>query len=138
MPASRAPTGFKELPDTADVALHVWGPDNESLFAQAALGLNAIAGVRTGGQREVREISLHQTDLASLLVAFLSELVFLQENEHLAFDKFDLEVSGQHVSGTLEGADILSLERPIKAVTFHNLMILTTEGGFEVEVVFDV
>jgi SHS2 domain-containing protein len=138
MSTTRAPAGFKELPHTADIALLAWGPDDESLFAQAALGLNAIAGVRTGGQRVVREISLHQTDLASLLVGFLSELVFLQENEHLAFDKFDLEVSGQHVSGTLEGADILSLERPIKAVTFHNLMILTTEGGFEVEVVFDV
>jgi SHS2 domain-containing protein len=138
MHPARTPAGFKELPHTADIALRVWGPDNGSLFTQAALGLNAIAGVLTGSQRVVRELDLHQPDLASLLVAFLSELVFLQENEHLAFDTFDLEVTGTQVSGSLEGADILSLERPIKAVTFHNLLILTTERGFEVEVVFDV
>jgi SHS2 domain-containing protein len=138
MHPTRAPAGFEELPHTADVAIRVWAPDNESLFTQAALGLNTIAGVRTGSQRVVRDLDLHQTDLASLLVAFLSELVFLQENEHLAFDKFDLEVTGQHISGTLMGANILSLERPIKAVTFHNLRILSTQGGFEVEVVFDV
>jgi SHS2 domain-containing protein len=71
-------------------------------------------------------------------VEFLSELVFLQENEHLAFDKFDIEVTGQRASGMLEGAEILSLERPIKAVTFHNLRISSTEGGLEVDVVFDV
>jgi SHS2 domain-containing protein len=138
MSPTRPPAGFEEFPHTADIALRVWGPDNETLFTQAALGLNAIAGVRTGTQRVVRRISLHQTDLASLLVAFLSELVFLQENEHLAFHKSDLEVSAQNVSGTLQGADILSLERPIKAVTFHNLQILNTERGLEVEVIFDV
>ena len=138
MPPHRTPAGFQELPHTADVALRVWGPDDASLFTQAALGLNAIAGVRTGSRRVLREIDLHQNDLPSLLVAFLSELVFLQENEHLAFDKLDLQVMGTHVSGQLAGADILSLERPIKAVTFHNLMILTTEHGFEIQVVFDV
>jgi SHS2 domain-containing protein len=138
MPTTRTPAGFEELPHTADIALLAWGPDNVSLFTQAALGLNAIAGVQTGSERVTRDIDLHQDDLPSLLVAFLSELVFLQENERLAFDKLDLQVTGTRVSGTLAGADILSLERPIKAVTFHNLRILSTERGFEVEVVFDV
>jgi SHS2 domain-containing protein len=138
MTPPQLPAGFQELPHTADVALRVWAPDNDSLFTQAALGLNAIAGVRMSSQREVRGLALQQTDLASLLVEFLSELVFLQENEHLAFDKFDIEVTGQRAGGMLEGAEILSLERPIKAVTFHNLRILSTEGGLEVDVVFDV
>jgi len=138
MSTTRAPAGFTELPHTADVALHAWGPDLLSLFTQAALGLNAIAGIRTGARRALRELNLQQADASSLLVAFLSELVFLQENERLAFDTFDLEVTAQHLSGRMSGGDILSIERPIKAVTFHNLQVLSTERGLEAEVVFDV
>jgi SHS2 domain-containing protein len=138
MSTMNAPAGFTEVPHTADVALRIWAPDDETLFMQAALGLNAVAGARTGSQSVVREITLHQADLVSLLVAFLSELVFLQEHEHLAFGEFDLVVAPPDLSGTLKGADILSLERPLKAATFHNLLIENTSRGLEAQIVFDV
>ena len=38
-------------------------------------------------------------DVESLLVAFLSELVYYQEQENLAFDTFDLRVAVQWLKG---------------------------------------
>jgi len=131
--------GFEELPHTADCALRVWAPSLGSLFVEAALGLNSVAGAEIGsGARVTRRISLHGADSESLLVAFLTELIYFQEQEDLGFDQFGIEISNQHLSGTLEGARLLSLSKPVKAATFHNLMIRQTKRGQETEVVFDV
>ena len=130
---------FEELPHTADCALLVWAPDIVSLLAEAARGFNAVSGARIGKAPRVnRRISLHEPDAESLLVAFLTELVYLQEQEALGFDQFQLEISSGDLSGLLEGSRLISLAKPIKAVTFHNLRIQQTPRGREVEIVFDV
>jgi len=131
--------GFEEFPHTADCALRAWAPDLASLFAEAALGLNSIAGAEIGsGARVTRQISLHEPDVESLLVAFLTELVYSQEQEALGFDRFHLHVSNRSLSGTLDGSMLASLSKPIKAVTFHNLEIRESARGKEAEIVFDV
>jgi SHS2 domain-containing protein len=38
----------------------------------------------------------------------------------------------------MEGAPIASLDKAIKAVTYHNLRINETSKGFETTIVFDV
>ena len=38
----------------------------------------------------------------------------------------------------MEGGAVRSMEKEIKAVTFHNLEIRETGRGLEVEIVFDV
>ena len=131
--------GFEEFPHTADCALRAWAPNLASLFAEAALGLNSVAGAEIGsGVRVTREISLHEADAESLLVAFLTELVYSQEQEGLGFDRFQLRVSNCDLSGTLDGSRLVSVSKPIKAVTFHNLEIRESERGQEAEIVFDV
>jgi SHS2 domain-containing protein len=131
--------GFEELPHTADCALRVWAPDLAGLFGEAALGLNSLAGAAIGGgPRVTREILLRSGDTESLLVAFLAELICIQEQEHLGFDRFKLLISNDGVSGEMEGSRLSSLMRPVKAVTFHNLKIRTTARGRETEIVFDV
>ena len=131
--------GFEELPHTADCALRVWAPDLAALFVEAALGLNSLAGAAIGGgPRVTRDILLHSSDTESLLVSFLAELIYVQEQEHLGFDEFQLLVANYGVSGKMEGSRLSSLMRPVKAVTFHNLKILNTARGCETEIVFDV
>ena len=131
--------GFEELPHTADCALRIWAPDLEALFVEAALGLNELAGARLGGAAPtVREISLRSSDAESLLVAFLTDLIFFQEHENLGFSHFRLRLSGDTLSGSIEGSRLAFLTRPIKAVTFHNLRIRRTGRGQEVDIVFDV
>lgn len=86
----------------------------------------------------IRTFETESPDVESLLVAFLSELVYYQEQENLTFDVFDLKVTEQSLKVQMEGAPIASVEKAIKAVTYHNLNIEKTSEGFETTIVFDV
>ncbi len=131
--------GFEEIAHTADWSARVWAQDLPSLFAESARALNALAGtVTVPGPRLKRTFEAEAPDAESLLVAFLSELVYCQEQENLAFDTFTLKVEGGKLKVDMEGAQIVSTDKAIKAVTYHNLKIEKTPRGFEVTLVFDV
>lgn len=131
--------GFEEIPHTADWAMRVWAEDLPGLFAEAARGMNSLAGVQLeSGPRLERQIELEAGDNESLLVAFLSELLYIQEHENLAFDAFKLRMHNSFLKGELEGAAIAGIAKAIKAVTFHDLRIARSERGFQVQLVFDV
>ncbi len=130
--------GFQEIQHTADWSMRVWADDLASLFAESARGMNFLAGVKLDNQNRVkRQFEAEGPDVESLLVAFLSELVYYQEQENLAFDIFTINV-GKNLRAKMEGARIISADKAIKAVTFHNLKIRKTARGFEVEIVLDV
>jgi SHS2 domain-containing protein len=131
--------GFEEVSHTADWSARVWAPDLPSLFREAARAMNSLSGTVIGtGDRVSRTLEVEGPDVESLLVAFLSELVYYQEQENLTFDSFDLRVAGQWLKVAMEGAEIESMDKAIKAVTYHNLKIATTPEGLETTIVFDV
>ena len=131
--------GFEEISHTADWSARVWAADLPSLFTEAARAMNSLSGTVTGtGPRVTRIFEAEGPDAESLLVAFLSELLYYQEQENLAFDVFDLRVASQWLKVEMEGASIASTEKAIKAVTYHNLKIEKTNKGLETTIVFDV
>lgn len=131
--------GFEEISHTADWSVRVWAQDLPSLFAESARAMNALAGTLTAsGRRVTRTFESDGPDAESLLVAFLSELVYYQEQENLAFDTFDIRISDRHVSVKMNGTQITSVDKAIKAVTYHNLKIEETPRGYEAVIVFDV
>jgi len=131
--------GFEEISHTADWSAHVWADDLPSLFAEAARAMDTLAGTVTGkGPRVKRTFESEASDAESLLVSFLSELVYYQEQENLVFDVFDLKIAGSKLKVEMEGAQLLSADKAIKAVTYHNLKIEKTDHGFETTIVFDV
>jgi SHS2 domain-containing protein len=135
---------FEELPHTADWSMHVWAEDLNHLFVESAKGMNALAGICLAEKPRVERIfTVSAPDLESLLVTYLSELVYFSEHDCLAFDIFNLLLSPEEkgvwqLNATLSGALILSSNKTIKAVTYHNLLIQQTGRGVEVEIVFDV
>ncbi len=77
---------FQEIPHGADWCLRVWAEDLNQLFIDSAKGMNNLAGIKLSSTPGVRrKISIASSDAESLLVAFLSELVFLGEHNHLGF-----------------------------------------------------
>ena len=131
--------GFEEISHTADWSVLVWAQDLPSLFIESARAMNALAGTRlNNGPRLRRSFETEDPDAESLLVAFLSELVYYQEQENLAFDAFDLTISDQALKVEMEGARIEWVDKAIKAVTYHNLKIEKTDRGLETRIVFDV
>ena len=131
--------GFEEISHTADWSARIWAEDLPSLFVEAARAMNSLSGIVAGnGPRLTQSFSAEAPDAEGLLVAFLSELLYLQEQKDLTFDQFDVRVAGQWLKVEMEGTQITSSEKAIKAVTYHNLRIEKTNEGFEVTIVFDV
>ena len=130
---------FEEIPHTADWAIRVCADDLEGLLAESARGMNWLAGAElTGDQREKRTFEAEGPDGESLLVAFLSELVYYAEQENMGFDDFEIGIKNDRLKVEMTGAPLKSLSKAIKAVTWHNLKIKETARGLEVEIVFDV
>lgn len=131
--------GYRELEHTADWALEVWAPDLSTLFVQAARGMYSMMETSLEPMpRLFREISLSDVDAESLLVRFLSELLYMGEADHVGFDRFEVMVDGASLRAVVEGARLAEQRKEIKAVTYHNLQVCCSGQGCIVTIVFDV
>src|SRR5512143_3493907 len=107
--AMRPTRGFEEVPHTADWAMKVWAEDMPSLFAEAARGMNLLSGLVLAQEPRIGKTFVHvAADQESLLVAFLSELIYLQEQEGLGFDDFELHLQSERVRVQMYGATVMS------------------------------
>lgn len=134
--------GFREIDHTGDWELEVWAPDLEGLLEQAAAGMYEMSGLEFGSELQVtREFTFDDGDRETLLVQFLSELVYTLHAEHLAFYEFDAtfpETEGESVAVQAVGDPVAGIDKEIKAVTWHDLSIEETDRGIEARVTFDV
>jgi SHS2 domain-containing protein len=131
--------GFEEINHTADLALRVWGEDYKSLLTQAAKGLYHLLILKTKqNSMIINSFSVEEASQESMLVDFLNELLFLCDDCKQCFSSFIFidEVYGLRITG--EGKKVISIERNIKAVTFHDLDIRVCKTGLETTITFDV
>lgn len=130
--------GFEEIEHTADAALHVWGRTLPEMFRQAALGIYTLAGVQVEDALPVqRSIHLQADDLETLLVNFLSELLFYLD-EGFLFQVVELQINQNQLDGKLSGKHISRLQKEIKAVTFHQMHIVRSDNCFQTDIVLDI
>jgi len=135
--------GFREHEHTADWELEAWADDLPGLLEQAARGMYVLSGARLQtGPRQQRRFQVQAEDLESLLVRFLSELLYFSQQEGLGFDYYQLALqdpaAGIVLQAQVEGAALASIDKEIKAVTYHNLVVRQAAGELRVRVVFDV
>ena len=131
--------GSREVEHTADWQLHVWAPDFLTLLEQSTRGMYQLSHTRLcGDARLMREFELPVSDRETLIVDFLSEVLYYAEDENVAFDVFQLEMRANMLRSQAQGALIESQAKEIKAVTYHGLEVQETENGLEVQIVFDV
>lgn len=131
--------GYREIEHTADWELQVWAPDLASLLVQAAEGMYALSKTLLAEEPRLwQSFTLPNPDPESLLVDFLSELLFLGETQGVGFDTFLIEIEGQACYCRVGGAPITSQGKEIKAVTFHQMEVQRTAQGLSVHIVFDV
>ena len=131
--------GFREISHTADWELEVWAPDLASLLEQSASGMYHLMGICLDKNKTVKRIiNIQAADDESILVSFLSELLYICETDEEAFQKFAFRRKPEYFEVEMAGSSILSIERYIKAVTYHNLAITKRQTGVSVQIVFDV
>lgn len=127
-----------EVPHTADMAIEVLGGSLDELFVNAALGMLSIMEINSQEKNMEREkILLAENDHESLLVAFLSEILYMVEQKRYPFN-IQVKISGSQLESTFQSCSIIFYIKEIKAVTFNQLNILQTNGQFKTRIVFDI
>ena len=132
---------YEEIDHTADVGIRAHGRTVDELFANAAEGMFSLIAdltkVKPVGEVEVR---LEAEDLSTLLLRWLSELLYLHETQRLVFSSFEVHVVGTTLDGRARGEAIdkarHELKLAIKAVTRHGLTVDPKKGI--AEVIFDI
>ncbi len=132
--------GFREERHTADCAVLIWAATLEQLFIEAAKAFYATMKMETILVEPAVErfIELEAMDTESLIVAFLSELLFFAEDEKTAFDIQSLELNGFQLKAKMNCRRVIRIEKEVKAVTYHEMALEWTGERYQTRIVFDL
>ncbi len=136
---------YEPLEHTAEAGIVARGATLAEAFANAAEGMYALLVELDGiKERETREVALEGESPEALLTDWLLELVFLTETEGLIFRRFQVdELTETRLQGRAWG-ERFDAERHgahnvmVKAVTRHLMEIAREDGGYRVQVLFDI
>ena len=133
---------FEEISHTADIKIRVRAPTLESLFSET---FNALMQVMYGTDRRggvVREIRIKSPDNESLLLDFLSEILFVSEVESLVFYEARISIHGSHLTAELSGEPFdpnrHSGGSEVKGISYSGLSIIHDANGYMLDIIFDV
>jgi SHS2 domain-containing protein len=135
---------FDVLEHPADIGFRAFGNDLTELFANAALAMLSIAGDPEAAEpREEYRIAVESGDRESLMVDWLSEVLYWFDGRRIAFREFtvtELTDSAIQAVGRGEPRDP---ERHrvniiVKAVTWHQLRVEQREGQWVAEIYLDI
>ena len=132
---------YEQIAHTADVGIAAFGKSMDELFENAAAGMFSLITdlrrVRTIGQYEVRMKADTPEDL---MVAWLSELLFLHETQRLLFKSFEVKVKRNSLTAKI-GGEVIDrgrhhLHMVVKAVTYHMIEVDPNKGV--ARMIFDI
>ncbi|HUB32605.1 MAG TPA: archease [Bryobacteraceae bacterium] len=138
------PGTFEILEHPADIGFRAFGFSLPALFANAALALLSIAGDPAAAEpRHEYRLAVESGDRESLLVDWLSEVLYWWDGKRVAFHEFRI---GRFTDQSLEA---VALGEPreavrhqakviVKAVTYHQLKIERVGANWIAEVYLDV
>jgi SHS2 domain-containing protein len=129
---------------TADLGLRVTAADLPTLFAEAGTGLASMIVANLDAVRLVEQqtIDLQGTERDYLVFDWLSELLYLYETQHLVLRAFEVQLTDSGLSAVARGEkldpDRHVLDHEVKAITYHQLKLEQTNGGWLLEVIVDI
>jgi SHS2 domain-containing protein len=139
---------YEILEHKADLQIKAFAKTKKELFLNmlSAMAESQKPEFKTS-QRVKREIKIKSIDLETLLVDFLSEILYLtQVNKEIykdvKFKKFTdpSTISGQaELEGKLRGFKVERFGEDIKGVTYHDLYIhQRKDGTWQAKILFDI
>lgn len=133
--------GFEIIEHTADVGVHAWDDTPERCLEQATLGLLDITGTWQPGSGQQHRIQVDGRDLGSILVEWLSEVLYLQDARDAVVTAIDV---GSVTETSAEGSVSLQARRTqpagtaVKAITYHQLTFERARDGWQARFIVDV
>ncbi len=132
---------FEILEHTADLKIRAFGKTKKELFLNMLLGMTESQKPEIKESQKIkREIKIKSLDIETLLVDFLSEVLYLtQVNREIYNDIKFTKFTETELEGELIGQKIERFGEDIKGVTYHGLNIYQRKDRiWEATVLFDV
>ncbi len=136
--------GYRLLEHTADMGIEATGEDLATLFEQAALGLREVITGCTDIDAQVEiAVEVSADDLELLLINWLSEVLYLFEIRNLLPADIVIDEIGEtRLRARVRGEPVdprrHPIDREVKAVTYHQLLVKQTEKGWRARVYLDL
>lgn len=135
---------YRVLPHTADTGIEGTAETLDSLIAVMSQGMFELVGrCKASSPRRWLTLTIDAETVEDLLVDTLSELLYLSETEDLLLCDFrvSVEPGGRTAKVEVGGVRANAVEPagpPIKAVTYHDLVVERRVGRWYGRVYFDV
>lgn len=132
---------YEVLEHKADLKIRAFGRTKEELFESATLGMFGVAKYAPAADSKpiTSEVKISSPDLPSLLVDFLSELLYLAETKKEVYQRVKFKkFSRNEIEAELIGRKLKRMGVNVKAVTYHQLDISQKKGGWEATIIFDI
>jgi SHS2 domain-containing protein len=133
---------FEILEHKADLKIRVFGKTKEELFKNAMVGMFETAEYETTKRLTTKRLTtkIESIDLPSLLVDFLSEVLYLTETKKLVFEKVEFKkFTENEIEAMLIGKPLKRMGVHIKGVTYHGLDIHQEKNGtWQATILFDI
>ncbi len=135
---------FRTLEHPADIGFEAFGPTREEVFANAARALfHLMVDLESVEPRTEAALQVEGSDPASLLVNWLSELLFLNDAEGRLFSEFEVErLEDRSIAARARGEKFDRTRHraklQVKAITYHQLKLERTAEGWQARVYVDI
>jgi SHS2 domain-containing protein len=130
---------------TADLGLRIRAASPEALFAEAGVALFELVVENHASIQptQAHTIELTNPQLDLLFFDWLNELLYLYDARHLLLSRFDVEIQGDALKGTVYGEprdeSKHQLDHEVKAITYHNLKVeQQADHSWLAEVIVDI
>lgn len=138
-------SGYEFLPHPADAVVRAWGPTPAAAIARAAQALTAtMVDVPADATPEhTVSLAVEGTDWADSLQRLLSELLFwFEQDGRVSLRTRVVEAAPTRIAAEVDTVAFDPERTPfrgeVKAITYHQLSLGPTGGGWEARVVFDL
>ncbi|MEE9187313.1 MAG: archease [Bacteroidota bacterium] len=135
---------YSILEHPADLGIEARGKTLSEAFEEAAVGLTSIiVDLDSVSAINDRTLTVDAEDAESLLVRWLSELLYLYDGEGFLTKEVDIQqFSRTRLQANLRGNTYVEGKHrtrlDVKAVTYHQLEIQEVPGGWYVRVYLDI
>ena len=135
---------FRTLEHTADIGFEAFGATHQDVFRNAARALmHLMVDLETITPREGKPLSAEASDMPSLLVNWLSEILYLFDAEGWLFRDFQFDSLTERVLTAVARGEKFDRRKHqvkllVKAVTYHQLDLSETAEGWRAQVYVDI
>ncbi len=135
---------YEILEHRADLKIRVFGKTKKELFKNAMVAMFEVAEYepekKDTAYETRQEIKIESFDLSSLLVDFLSEVLYFCETKKEVYHDIEFKkFTEKKLEAILIGKKLKQMRVHIKAVTYHDLILeQKKDGAWMAEVLFDI